>query len=152
AGDFSNVTISPKMIRMLWMIALFILIIACVNFINLATAQAINRAKEVGIRKVLGGNRGQLQLQFLTETFVIVLISVVLSAAISLVAVPAVGKVMDLPLSANMLFLFSVAVFLTALTIGVTLLAGFYPSLILAGFNPITALKSKIAVKTAKGI
>jgi putative ABC transport system permease protein len=152
AGDFSNVTISPKMIRMLWMIASFILIIACVNFINLATAQAINRAKEVGIRKVLGGNRGQLQLQFLTETFVIVLISVALSLCISLIGVPAVGKVLDLPLSANMLLVFNVAIFLIALAVGVTLLAGFYPSLILSGFNPINALKSKIAVKTAKGI
>jgi len=152
AGDFSNVTISPKMIKMLWMIALFILIIACVNFINLATAQAVNRAKEVGIRKVLGGNRRQLQLQFLTETFVIVLISVVLSLGIGLIGVPAVGKVLDLPLSANMLLVVNVAVFLIAITVGVTLLAGFYPSLILSGFNPINALKSKIAVKTAKGI
>jgi putative ABC transport system permease protein len=152
AGDYSNVSISPKMIRLLWMIAAFILIIACVNFINLATAQAVNRAKEVGIRKVLGGNRGQLQIQFLTETFVIVFISVIVSLGISLVAVPFVGNVLDLPLAIGMLLQPGVAVFLLALMVGVTLLAGFYPSLILSGFNPINALKSKIAVKTAKGI
>jgi putative ABC transport system permease protein len=152
AGDYSNVNISPKMIRMLWMIASFILIIACVNFINLATVQAVNRAKEVGIRKVLGGNRGQLQFQFLSETFVIVLISVLLSLGISTMAVPLVGKVLDLPLSGEMLAGYDVAVFLFGLAIGVTLLAGLYPSLILSGFNPINALKSKVAVKTAKGI
>ena len=152
AGDYSNVTISPKMISMLWMIAAFILVIACVNFINLATAQAVNRAKEVGIRKVLGGNRWQLQVQFLTETFLIVLMSAVLSAGISSVAISFVGKILDLPLSADLLAQPSVALFLGALTISVTLLAGFYPSLILSGFNPINALKSKIAVKTAKGI
>ncbi|HWZ15588.1 MAG TPA: ABC transporter permease [Mucilaginibacter sp.] len=152
AGNYSNVSISPKMIRMLWMIASFILIIGCVNFINLATAQAVNRAKEIGIRKVLGGNRGQLQLQFLSETFVIVIIAVLLSLVISIIAVPLVGKVLDLPLSGGMLIGYNVALFLIALTIGVTLLAGFYPSLILSGFNPINALKSKVAVKTAKGI
>jgi putative ABC transport system permease protein len=152
AGDYSNLSITPQMIRMLWMIASFILIIACVNFINLATAQAVNRAKEVGIRKVLGGNRGQLQMQFLTETFLIVLISVVLSLGISAIAVPFVGKILDLPLSAGMLMQFNVAAFLIAFTMGVTLLAGFYPSIVLAGFNPINALKSKIAVKTTKGI
>jgi putative ABC transport system permease protein len=152
SGSFSNVNISPEMIRMLWMIAAFILVIACVNFVNLATAQAVNRAKEVGIRKVLGGNRGQLQVQFLTETFLIVLIAVVFSIGIGAVAVPLVGKILDLPLSAGMLLQFSVALFLVALAIVVTLLAGFYPSLILSGFNPINALKSKIAVRSAKGI
>jgi ABC-type antimicrobial peptide transport system permease subunit len=152
AGNFSNITISPQMIRMLWMIAIFILIIACVNFINLATAQAVNRAKEVGIRKVLGGKRGQLQLQFLTETFLIVFFSVIFSVLISIITIPLAGKVLDLPLTADLLLGTNVLLFLTALTAAVTLLAGFYPSLVLSGYNPINALKSKIAVKTAKGI
>jgi putative ABC transport system permease protein len=152
AGNYSNKSITPQMIKMLWMIAIFILVIACVNFINLATAQAVNRAKEVGVRKVLGGNRGQLQMQFLAETLVIVLMALVLSAGISVVAVPMVGKIMELPLSAAMLLQFKVAAFVMALTVGVTLIAGFYPSIVLSGFNPITALKSKVAFKTSKGI
>ena len=152
AGDFSNVSITPKMIKMLWLIASFILVIACVNFINLATAQTINRAKEVGIRKVLGSNRGQLRVQFLTETALIVIIAVLLSLGISLITIPFVGRVLDLPLSIDMLLQFKVVVFLVSIIVGVTLLAGFYPSLILSGFNPINALKSRIAVKTAKGI
>ncbi|MDB5008714.1 MAG: transporter permease [Mucilaginibacter sp.] len=152
AGDYSNLSITPKMIRMLWMIASFILIIACVNFINLATAQAVNRAKEVGIRKVLGGNRGQLQIQFLTETLLIVVISVVLSLGISLATIPFVGKILDLPLSAGMLLQLNAGMFLIGLMLGETLLAGFYPSIVLSGFNPINALRSRIAVKTANGI
>ncbi|MBD1367048.1 ABC transporter permease [Mucilaginibacter sp. ZT4R22] len=152
AGDFSDKSISPQMIRMLWMIALFILIIACVNFVNLATAQSVSRAKEVGIRKVLGGNRWQLQMQFLAETLVIVLVSVLLAAGIGLLAVPMVGKIMELPLAAGMLLQWQVAIFLVVLTIGVTVVAGFYPSLVLSGFNPINALKSKLAFKTPKGI
>ena len=151
-GNYSNKSITPQMIKMLWMIALFILVIACVNFINLATAQAVNRAKEVGVRKVLGGNRGQLQMQFLTETLVIVLLALALSAGISALAVPMVGKIMDLPLSAGMLLQFKVAAFVAALTVGVTLIAGFYPSIVLSRFNPINALKSKVTFKTSRGI
>jgi putative ABC transport system permease protein len=151
-GNYSNSFITPQMISMLWMIALFILVIACVNFVNLATAQAVNRAKEVGIRKVLGGNRGQLQMQFLTETFVIVLISLILSVCISAVGIPLVGKVMDLPLATGMLLQFKVLAFMVLLVVVVTLVAGFYPSMVLSGFNPINALKSKLALKTPKGI
>jgi ABC-type antimicrobial peptide transport system permease subunit len=151
-GNYSNKSITPQMIKMLWMIALFILIIACVNFINLATAQAVNRAKEVGVRKVLGGNRSQLQMQFLAETLVIVLLALVLSAGISVLAIPMVGKIMDLPLSTGMLLQFKVAAFVIALTAGVTLIAGFYPSIVLSGFNPINALKSKITFKASRGI
>jgi putative ABC transport system permease protein len=150
--NYSNISITPQMINMLWMIGAFILIIACVNFVNLATAQAVNRAKEVGVRKVLGGNRGQLQMQFLAETLVIVLLALVLSAGISVLAVPMVGKIMDLPLSAGMLLQFKVAAFVIALTVGVTFIAGFYPSIVLSGFNPINALKSKVAFKTSRGI
>lgn len=152
AGDFSDKSISPQMITMLWMIASFILVIACVNFINLATAQAINRAKEVGIRKVLGGNRGQLQIQFLAETLVIVLISLILAVIISLIAIPMIGKIMDLALSAAMLLQFKVAAFVAGLVVVVTVVAGFYPSMVLSGFNPINALKSKLASKVPKGI
>jgi ABC-type antimicrobial peptide transport system permease subunit len=152
AGNYSNKSISTQMISMLWMIALFILVIACVNFVNLATAQAVNRAKEVGIRKVLGGNRGQLQMQFLTETFVIVLISLILSVGISAAGIPFVGKIMDLPLATGMLLQIKVAAFMVLLAVVVTLIAGFYPSMVLSGFNPINALKSKLALKTPKGI
>ncbi|NCD71081.1 ABC transporter permease [Mucilaginibacter agri] len=152
SGDYSNKSISPQMIKMLWLIALFILIIACVNFINLATAQAVNRAKEVGIRKVLGSNRSQLQIQFLTETMVIVLVSVIVSLGISAIAIPFIGKVLELPLTAGLLWQADVATFLMAMTVGVTLIAGFYPSIVLSGFNPINALKSKLALKTPKGI
>jgi putative ABC transport system permease protein len=152
AGNYSNKSITTQMISMLWMIALFILVIACVNFVNLATAQAVNRAKEVGIRKVLGGNRGQLQMQFLTETFVIVLISLILSVGISAVGIHFIGKIMDLPLAAGMLLQIKVAAFMVLLAVLVTLIAGFYPSMVLSGFNPINALKSKLALKTPRGI
>jgi len=91
-GDFSNRTISPSLLRALWLIGAFILLIACVNFINLSTAQAVNRSKEVGIRKVLGSNKINLKFQFITETLLIVLMSVLLAVMIAIFGVPLSAK------------------------------------------------------------
>ncbi|MDE3182973.1 MAG: ABC transporter permease [Bacteroidota bacterium] len=152
AGNYSNKTISHELINVLWLIAAFILLIACVNFINLSTAQAVNRAKEVGVRKVLGSNKSQLQIQFMVETFLIVTIAVILAAGITILALPYVNQLLELSLSSNILTNPSVILFLLAVTIVVTALAGFYPSIVLSRFNPVNALKSKITANTAKGI
>jgi ABC-type antimicrobial peptide transport system permease subunit len=134
------------------LIAAFILLIACVNFINLSTAQAVNRAKEVGVRKVLGSNRSQLKIQFLTETFLIVLSAVLLAAVITSLALPYVNQLLELSLSFNILNNSAIILFLLAVTVVVTILAGFYPSIVLSRFNPVNALKSKLTVNTTKGI
>jgi predicted permease len=152
AGNFSNKTISRELISVLWLIAAFILLIACVNFVNLSSAQAINRAKEVGVRKVLGSSRSQLQLQFLTETFLIVAAALILAMLTALLALPAVKRLLELSLSLNPLLNPSFVLFAFTVVIGLTLLAGFYPSLILSRFNPAHALKNKIATGTFKGV
>jgi putative ABC transport system permease protein len=152
AGNFSNKTISREMINALRLIASFILLIACVNFINLSTAQAVNRAKEVGIRKVLGSNRWQLKWQFLTETFLIVFTSILISILITWLALPWLNILMELPLKIGFTNVLAVGLFLLTLSVAVTLLAGFYPSVVLSGFNPINALKSKLAAKSQGGI
>ncbi len=151
AGTLSGKSISHELIRALWLIAIFILLIACINFINLSTAQAVNRAKEVGVRKVLGSNKRQLKFQFLTETFLIVVSAVVLSISISWGAIPYIGKILDLPLERSILLRTIILVFLPAITIAVTLLAGFYPSIVLSRFNPIAVLKSKLVARSTKG-
>lgn len=152
AGNFSNKTISHELINVLWLIAAFILLIACVNFINLSTAQAVNRAKEVGVRKVLGSNKSQLQIQFIIETFLIVVVAVILATVITIIALPYTNQLLELSLSFSVLISREVLLFLLAVTIVVTALAGFYPSIVLSRFNPINALKSKLAVSTTKGI
>ena len=152
AGNYSNKIISHKLINVLWLIAAFILLIACVNFINLSTAQAVNRAKEIGVRKVLGSNKSQLRIQFIIETFLIVTIAVILAAVITLLALPYVNKLLELSLSFNILTNPAVILFLLAVTIAVTALAGFYPSIVLSRFNPVNALKSKLTANTTKGI
>ena len=101
AGNYSNKTISHQLLNVLWLIAAFILLIACVNFINLSTAQAVNRAKEVGVRKVLGSNKSQLQIQFIVETFLIVISAVMLAAVITILALPYVNQLLELSLSFN---------------------------------------------------
>jgi predicted permease len=152
AGNYSNKTISHELINVLWLIAAFILLIACVNFINLSTAQAVNRAKEIGVRKVLGSNKSQLKIQFLTETFLIVLSAVILAALITIITLPYVNQLLELSLSFNIFNNPAIILFLLAVTIVVTALAGFYPSIVLSRFNPVNALKSKLTVNTVKGI
>ncbi|HTF31683.1 MAG TPA: ABC transporter permease [Flavitalea sp.] len=152
AGNYSNKTISRELLNVLWMIAAFILLIACVNFINLSTAQAVNRAKEVGVRKVLGSNKTQLQIQFIIETFLIVTSAVLLAAAITMLAMPYINHLLELSLSFNIFKNPAILLFLFALIIVVTALAGFYPSIVLSRFNPVHALKSKLTANTAKGI
>jgi putative ABC transport system permease protein len=152
AGNFGGKSISPELVRALWMIAGFILLIACVNFINLSTAQAVNRSREVGVRKVLGSNKTQLRMQFMTETGLIVTVSVVLSAVLALAALPATGKLLDLSLAFNIFQSPAIALFLAVIAVGVTALAGFYPSLVLSRFSPITALKNKFSPRNSSGV
>jgi putative ABC transport system permease protein len=150
SGNFLQRATSLQLINTLRLIAIFILLIACVNFINLATAQSVNRAKEVSIRKVLGGKKGQLRVQFLSETAVITISAVALSILLVFISLPFIKTVLDLPLSFH--FTSSILFFLAAITIIVILVAGYYPSVVLSGFNPVNTLKSKIKAGSAKGI
>jgi len=147
-GNYSNQTISHQLLNVLWLIAAFILLIACVNFVNLSTAQAVNRAKEVGVRKVLGSSKSQLQIQFIVETFLIVIGAVTLASFITIFALPSVGRLLELSLVFNIFSDSAIILFLLAVTIVVTALAGFYPSIVLSRFNPVNALKSKLTSNT----
>ncbi|MGI8583159.1 MAG: ABC transporter permease [Chitinophagaceae bacterium] len=151
-GNFTNKTFSKDLINVLSLIGVFLLIIACVNFINLATAQAINRSKEVGIRKVMGSSRNQLMLQFMGETGLITFFSILVAVLISATSLPLLNNLLEIKLSLSIFKTPQLIIFLIAAFVFVTLLSGLYPALILSGYNPINALKSKIAGKTSKGI
>jgi putative ABC transport system permease protein len=152
AGNFLDRSISKRLITTLWLIAAFILIIACVNFINLSTAQAVNRSREVGVRKVLGSNRRQLAFQFYSETTLITITSTLLAIGLTTLCMPAIRTLLDLPLEFNLAKDPFVIAFLLGITVFVILLAGFYPSIVLSRFNPITALKSKVRMSSTKGL
>lgn len=134
--------------RNLWIlsfIGLFLIITACVNFINLATAQALKRAKEVGIRKVLGSLRGQLFWQFIAETSLITIIASVAAIGLAYLALPDVNEwfktQMTIPVFSDPLLI----IFLPLLALMVIFLAGSYPGLILSRFRPVSALKGKLS-------
>lgn len=147
SGNFSGKSISIQLINVLGIIAGFILLIACVNFINLSTAQAVNRSKEIGVRKVLGGNKIQLRIQFLAETFLLVLFAILLSLGIVAISIKYVGGLFDVPLNFESITEPGILLFFAIMAVSVTLLAGFYPSIVLSRFSPINALKNKVNYK-----
>ncbi|QDK77922.1 FtsX-like permease family protein [Spirosoma sp. KCTC 42546] len=150
--NYAKRTLSMEMIWAMGLIGLFILITACVNFINLATAQAIRRAKEVGVRKVLGSSRSQLVRQFLGETGVLTGMAMVFGLFLAQAALPYVGELLNIKPGAATLFDPTVIVFLITLGVLTTALAGFYPALVLSGYQPILALKGKIRSSGQGGI
>ena len=137
--------VSKSHLRILGGIGVLILIMACFNFINLATAQSALRAKEVGVRKTLGGERGQLVGQFMSETGIIVVLAVVLGINLALFCSPLLKQISDVPDSVPFLSNPIVWGFLAIISVAVTLLAGLYPSLALASYRPVEALRSKIS-------
>lgn len=151
-GNFNGRTFSKDLITALNLIGLFLVVVACVNFINLSTAQAINRAREVGVRKVLGGNRRQLLLQFLGETGLTCFISLILAVAIAVASLPFLNGLLETQLAFNFLNNPPVIWFLVITFTVITFLSGFYPAIVLSGFNPILALKSKMIAQSSSGV
>lgn len=149
-GTYRGGTFSKELITALSLIGLFLLIIACINFINLATVQAVNRSKEVGIRKVLGSSKKQLIIQFLGETFLITLISIVIAMVFALMVLPWLNNLLQTSLEIRPGF--PLIAFLFSIIIIVTFLSGLYPAIILSGFNPIKVLKSKFTSKAVGGV
>ena len=151
-GNFRNKYFSKPLITTMQLIGLFLLVIACVNFINLATAQSVNRSKEVGVRKVLGSSRSQLAIQLLGEAGIITVFSVFIAVVIASAILPFLNNFLDVKLSLNYFNDGSLFLFLLAVTVAVTFLSGLYPAVVLSGFNPINALKSKMPARSVSGI
>jgi len=140
-------TISPSILIVLACIALFILIIACVNFINLSTALSIRKGKEVGVRKTLGAQQSQLAIQYLSEALLLTFIASVISLGIAEIATPILGKFLEKNLPISNLHDLNTVGFLGTLILFTTLFAGAYPALVLSKFNPIDALKSRFSTQ-----
>ncbi|MCB0633714.1 MAG: ABC transporter permease [Lewinella sp.] len=150
-GNSGTHRVSKSRLKILSAIGILILIMACFNFVNLATAQASLRAKEVGVRKTLGGLRGQLISQFMTETGVIVGLSILVGGALAMLALPLLKYVSDVPDHIPFFANLQIWVVLAAIAVGVTVLAGLYPSLTLAGFRPVEALKANASRRLMGG-
>jgi predicted permease len=145
-GDFENGVQSGGRIdsvKMFFVVAVFVLIIACINFMNLSTAQATKRAKEVGLRKVIGAVPSQLFRQFMGESFVTVCVSAVLALLFALLLIPIFNEITGKALTLNLLdsrllMIFGIIIVFTAFV------AGSYPALFISEFKPVQVLKGQL--------
>lgn len=142
---------NKKYIWALACIGIFLLLTACVNFVNMATAQALTRAREVGVRKSLGSTRGQLFRQFMFETSLIVGTSLLVGALLARLALPHLNEWLDVQLAFDAPLVQALAGFLALLAVALTFLAGFYPGLMQSGFSPVVSLKAAAELPNAGG-
>lgn len=132
-------------------VGIFILIIACINFMNLATARSVNRAKEVGVRKVVGAYRKHLIGQFLSESIFIAFVSLVLSIGLTLLALPQLNAFAGKALVFNPIENIFLGAALVGITLFVGVISGSYPAFVLSAFKPTDTLKGSFKTST-KGI
>lgn len=149
--NFGDHITSKSTIWTLSLIALFIIVMACINFINLSTALAVKRSKEIGIRKVLGSNRLELFGHIMGETALIVAVAIALATFIAWLCLPLIKYISPVQEAVN-LFNRQTMLFLGSIMVLVTAFSGIYPALILSGFRPASALKNKITAATVGGI
>ncbi|HYF69750.1 MAG TPA: FtsX-like permease family protein [Ohtaekwangia sp.] len=140
--NIANVSYSDLIV--MGILGAFILVIACINFINLSTALAIKKSKEIGIRKTLGAKRSQLTVYFLGETFLLTLLSVLISLGLVEWILPWLNQFLEKRISLDLFGDPMLMLFILAMVLCTTVLSGFYPALILSGFNPVAVLKNKI--------
>ncbi len=142
-SDASN----PAFSYILAGIALFILMIACINFINLTIARSVKRAKEIGVRKVVGGDRKQLVTQFLGESLLICFVAFLSAILVVLAVLPAFNALSNKVLSITYLLDIKLVAGYIVLFLVTSLLAGFYPALVLSSYDPVQTLYSRFALK-----
>ena len=141
AQDQLAPTGDARYLAILAVIGLFILLIACINFMNLSTARATGRAREVGIRKTLGSDRTQLVRQFLGESIALSLVAMVGAALLILISLPLFARMTGAQLSPGP----GLALLILGVSLGTGLLAGLYPAFVLSGFRPALVLKGSFA-------
>ncbi len=147
--DFSD-SASKNTLYGLMIIAAFLLVLACINFINLTTAQATQRAKEIGIRKTMGSSRWQLVIQFLSETFFITLFAVIISIALTPLILKLFADFIPAGVKADFIHQPDILLFLVILTLAVSFLSGFYPAVMLSGYKPVLVLKNQAQNNSSK--
>ncbi len=145
-----------KTVQLFLIIGIFILIIACLNFINLTTAKSIERAKEIGIKKVLGSDRKTLVFQFITETAVLCFTACFVSILLMIFLLPVYNQFSGESFTVGSLFTGGNILLMAAIIVVLIPLAGFYPSWVLSSFKPISVLKGRFShifrLIIAKGI
>jgi predicted permease len=143
--------VKKQTLWVLSVIGLFLIGTACVNFINLATAQAMKRSKEVGVRKVLGGAKTQLFWQFIMETAIITFTGIIAASILTYMISPVINNFFRTQVPINLFADGTLALFIVVLGIVVTFLAGYYPGMVLSGYQPVSALSGKLHERSGGG-
>ncbi len=145
AFELSNpgYTISRNYLRMLLLLAGFIILVACVNYINLSTSLAFSKSKEVGIRKTIGASRGQLFFHYMMETVLVTTVAALIGLAVAGSLLPVINRILDRSVSLQQLLDLRFLAWGIAGILVISFISGIYPALVLSGFNPIAALKNK---------
>lgn len=146
----SSITANITTLYYLLGIALFLLLSGCINFINLKTAQASQRAREIGVRKTMGSTQAQLISQFLIETWLTTLFAVVVAVFLTPMILQLFSGFIPTGIRLNLIEQPLVLLFLVGLTIVVSLLSGFYPAMILSRFKPVVVLKNQVNTRNGK--
>lgn len=141
-----------KTVQIFAAIAIFMLLIACINFMNLSTASASERMKEIGIRKVLGSEKSQLILHFLTESFISTAIAMVVGVSLFWAALPMFNQLADAHISFSSLLQMKYVGMILGVMVAIGLLAGAYPAFFMSSFQPLASLKNKFSTGSSKGI
>ncbi len=149
--NFLRRSMPIAIILILTFIGGFLLLIACINYVNLSTAQSFKRGKEIGIRKVLGSSRSQLILFYIFETLLIILIAVILAIVFSFLFLPFIKSLIGIPDSFNG-WNQSLILFIIAIIIFCTVFSGLYPAFLIARFNPVSSLKNQVVSQSGKSI
>lgn len=149
-GGYEQPLANKPTLYSLLAVAAFLLLLGCINFINLTTAHASRRAKEIGIRKTMGGSRKQLIIQFLSETFLLTLTATIVSVFLTPLILKAFAGFIPEGLHFNLTANPGIIVFLSILILLVTLVSGFYPAMILSGYKPVLVLKNQAYANTGK--
>jgi len=134
------------------LVGIFMLLIASLNYMNMATARSINRSKEVGLRKVIGASKGSLIRQFISESMVLVLIALILALIAATLIIPQFNSLTDKALSITDLFKPDTLLLILLITLFVGLISGSYPALYLSSFSPLVVLKSNVNPNQGKGL
>jgi ABC-type antimicrobial peptide transport system permease subunit len=150
-GNYNYDTVPKTALIALGVVALFLIITASINFINLTTAEAIKRSKEVGIRKTLGSSRAQLMFQFLGETAIVTFTAILIGFGIAQIALSFLNPFLELELALNPLNNQAFLIYLITLFVLVSLCSGLYPAFFISAYKPALALKNSMGNKNSSG-
>ena len=148
----NNYSTNKTYLWILGLIGLFMILIACINFVNLATAKAINRSKEIGMRKILGSSKKNIVIQFMSESFLLAFIALGMGLMLAQISFPYFSELTNLNIGNDFSYTSDLILFILGLLFFITLAMGLYPAIMLSNFQPLAVVRQKMATSPIKGM